>query len=89
MIAAPFQLVTLMEILELKAEPFWRLSSLIGQLLVRLETSFPPPDLVSPALHELRQLAERLAIRGAVSQIERINEAVRVRLRMIVLELSA
>jgi hypothetical protein len=72
----PYRLVTLLEILEIQAEAFWRLSSVVGQLFVRLETGFPPVEQIAPTLGELRRESERLGIRVAVSQLDRINEVV-------------
>lgn len=65
----PFQLVTLMDILEHNAEAFWRLSSLVGQLFTRLETGLPDLGVVAANLGELRREAERLDIRSAVAQM--------------------
>ena len=70
------QIVALLEILETSAEAWWRLSSIIGQLFVRLETTFPPVEQIAPALGELQIEARRLDIRSADAQIARINEEV-------------
>lgn len=68
------RLVTLLELLELKAEPFWRLSCLLGQLVVRLETSVPPLDEIASALGELQKEVERLGLRSGVAQLNRIRD---------------
>ena len=73
---ASFQLVTFMELLEHNAEAFWRLSSLVGQLFTRLETGLPDLNVVASNLGELRREAERLSIRSAVVQNERITDLV-------------
>ena len=71
------RLVTLLELLELRAEPFWRLSNLTGQLLIRLETSLPDIGQIAGILYELRTEAGRLGARSAAAQVDRISEFVR------------
>ena len=61
------RLVTLLELLELKAEPFWRLSCLIGQIIVRLETSVPPLNEIASGFGELDREAKRLGLRSAIA----------------------
>ncbi len=72
-----YRLVTLLEILEASAEAWWRLSSIIGQLLVRLEGGWPTDEGMKQtvgALGEVHREAERLRLRSVVQQSERIKE---------------
>jgi HEPN domain-containing protein len=69
-----YRLVMLLELLELKAEPFWRLSCLIGQMVVRLETSLPPLEQVVNGLGELQREVQRLGLRSADAQLNRIRD---------------
>jgi hypothetical protein len=74
---ALYRLVTLLEILETSAEAFWRLSSILGQLMVRLENNQIDHEIMHIAagsLGELMREAERLNLRSAVQQLERIKE---------------
>jgi hypothetical protein len=69
--------VTLLEILETSAEAFWRLSSILGQLIIRLENHQIDESNMGAAassLGELMRKAERLNLRMAVQQLERIKE---------------
>ena len=59
---APFQVVDLMEILETSAEAWWRLASMTGQLMVRLEASLPPMEQIIETLAELHRECERLGL---------------------------
>jgi hypothetical protein len=63
-----------LEILEVKAEALWRLSSMVGQLFVRLETTFPPMEAIAPTLGELQREAKRLGLRSADQQLDRIGD---------------
>jgi len=59
---APYRLVTLLEILETSAEAFWRLSSILGQIIIRLENNQITTEnmsTVSGSLGELMREAER------------------------------
>ncbi len=74
----PDELVTLLEILETSAEAFWRLSSILGQLIIRVENNQINEENFKGAvgsLGELHREAERLNLRPAVQQLERIKEA--------------
>jgi hypothetical protein len=73
----PYRLVTLLEILETSAEAFWRLSSMLGQLIIRLENHQIDESnmgTVASSLGELMREADRLNLRMAVQQLERIKE---------------
>ena len=73
----PYEMVTLLEILETKADAFWRLSSILGQLIIRLENNQITEKTLKIAvgsLGELHREAERLNFRPAVQQLERIKE---------------
>jgi len=75
----PFQVVTLMEILEADAESWWRVSSLIGQFFVRLEASrigMATMDIGVAALAELAREVDRLKLDSARKQLERIKLAI-------------
>jgi hypothetical protein len=73
--SAPYhRVVTLLQILETSAEAWWRLASMTGQLLVRLETSIPPPDVVVATLGELQLECDKLSLTSASSQLSRIRE---------------
>jgi hypothetical protein len=52
--ACSYRMVTLLEILETSAEAWWRLASMTGQMMVKLETELPPLDSVVETLSELR-----------------------------------
>ncbi len=69
-----YRLVTLLDLLEFKAEAYWRLSGIVGQLIVRLETGIPPAKQIGNMLGELREEVEKLGVRSAVAQIDRIND---------------
>jgi hypothetical protein len=73
----PYRLVTLLEILETSAESFWRLSSILGQLIIRLENHQIDESNMGAAassLGELMRESERLNLRPAVQQLGRIKE---------------
>jgi len=75
---APFQVVTLMEILESDAEAWWRVSSLIGQFFVRLEGQAIGQTTMEAgvgALAELEREVERLKLESTRKQLERVKEA--------------
>ena len=63
-----------MSILEASAEAWWRLSSMIGQLLVRLETGLPPVDVIIATFAELRTESEKIGLSLTTRQIDRIKE---------------
>lgn len=68
-----------MEILETSAEAWWRLSGIVNQSFIRLETSIPPMDQMAAALGELKREAERLGLRTAAAQIDRLSDFVQGR----------
>lgn len=70
----PFALVTLLAILETSSEAWWRLASMTGQLLVRLEQSLPPMEDIVATLGELHRECERLKLTTAVLLLERIRD---------------
>ena len=72
--SVPDRLVTLLEILELSAEAWWRLASLTGQMLIRLETSMPSPEVIFPTLAELQRECDKLSLHLASSQLSRIRD---------------
>ena len=75
MIAAPYRLVTLLEILQFNAEAFCRLSSVVGQMLVILEQGrIPAVDAMGGSLGELHREAQRLKLHPVDRQLERIKE---------------
>lgn len=66
-----------MEITETSAAAIWRVSSLLGQFMVRLDNNQISEEIMkiaSGALGELHREAERLKLRPAVQQLERIKE---------------
>src|SRR5260221_1671990 len=74
---APYRLVTLLEILETSAEAWWRLSSLLGQSLIRMESSvIPDTGVLGATMGELQREAVRLNLQSAADQLERIDEHV-------------
>src|SRR5579883_390392 len=75
MIAVPHQLVTLMEILEVKAEAFCRLSSMVGQMIVVLARNLNA-DVASigGTLGELQREAQRLGLRSVDQHLSRVYE---------------
>ena len=95
---APYRLVTMLEMLEALRRPGGALSSNIGQLFVRLETSIPPAESIVIVL-QLRAESEKIGLSLSTMQIDRIKEYVRAnagrvtlqefgeRLRQLVLEL--
>lgn len=76
MIAPSYRMVTLLEILETSAEAFWRLSSIVGQFFVRLEQPITEKAVHAGfgSLGELMREAERLDLRSAVRQLQRIKD---------------
>lgn len=68
------RLVTLLEILETSAEAWWRLASMTGQLMVRLERSIPPLDSVIETLAELAREVGRLDLPLSEAQLLRIRD---------------
>lgn len=72
-----YAMVTALEILEASAEAWWRLSSNVGQLFVRLETSIPPADSVISILFQLRAESEKIGLSLSTMQIDRIKDYVR------------
>lgn len=74
---APYQVVTLMEILETSAEAFWRTSCLIGQAIVKLEPVFDfgteGAGALGGALGEVQRQIVQLQLRSAVAQMNRIE----------------
>ena len=75
---APYQVVTLMEILETSAEAFWRTSSLIGQAIVKLEPHYDfgteGAGVLGGTLGEVQREITRLQLRSALAQMKRIEE---------------
>ncbi len=78
MIVAPFQMVTLMQILETSAEAFWRTSSLVGQAIVKLEPHYDfgvdGAGVLGATLAEIAQEVTRLQLRSAMAQLTRIEK---------------
>src|ERR1700687_5039644 len=75
----PFQVVTLMQLLETDAEAWWRVFGLIGQLFVRLEApsiGFETMEAGIGALAELGREIDRIKLASALKQLERVKEAV-------------
>lgn len=69
------RMVTLLEILEVKAEAFCRMSSMIGQMLVVLEMNqIPDAGVMGGTLGELHREAQRLGLRAVDRQLERVKE---------------
>lgn len=72
---AAYRLVSLLEILEVKADAFCRMSSMIGQMLVMLELNqLPDTGAMGSILGELHREAQRLGLRSVDRQLERIKE---------------
>jgi hypothetical protein len=76
--ALPFQMVTLVEILETSAEAWWRLAGMVGQAIVKLE---PHYDLgpngagaIGATLGEINREAQKLELRSALHQLKRMSE---------------
>jgi hypothetical protein len=74
MTARPFQVVILMEILETSAEAWWRLASMTGQLMVRLEASLPPMQQIVETLAELHRECGRLGLPLSQAHLERFRD---------------
>ena len=71
----PSRLVTLLDLLEFKAEPFCRLSSVVGQMLVLLENGIVPDvSAMGGSLGELHREVRRLKFRSVDRQLEKIKE---------------
>lgn len=73
----PYRMVTLLELLELNAEAFCRLSSIVGQLIILLRhnADVDASEMVR-SLGELQREASRLGFRSVDRQLERIKERV-------------
>ncbi len=69
-----FQLVTLMEILETSAEAWWRMASMTGQLMVRLEASLPPMERIIEILAELHRECGRLDLPFSQAHLDRFRD---------------
>lgn len=63
-----------MEILETSAEAWWRLASMTGQLMVRLEQSIPPFESVVETLAELHRECGKLGLPLSHAQLFRIRD---------------
>jgi hypothetical protein len=75
---APYQLVTLLKLLETNAEAFWRLSSVIGQLFIRLENRQVSENMMSIAARSLGEFDRelpKLSLKLASKQMARIKVA--------------
>lgn len=71
------RLVTLLEILETSAEAWWRLASLTGQMLAKLECDeLPPIDTVIETLAELRHECIKLKLTLAQATLDRFGESI-------------
>jgi hypothetical protein len=71
------RVVTILEILDTSAEVFWRLSSMVGQLMIRLENnqiSEATLSVASASLGELSRACKHLQLRFTSNQIDRIYE---------------
>lgn len=69
--------MTALEILEVNAEAFCRMSSMLGQMLVRLENSQLNQEnagVMAQSLGELLRESKRLGLRHTTQQLERIKE---------------
>lgn len=74
---SPYRLVSLLELLELGAEPFCRLTCVMGQLIVMLDTDRPlKPEPVVDTLAQLHRLATDMKWRPVAQHMERVKEHV-------------
>src|SRR5579864_3349311 len=74
MTPAPFRLVILVEILETSAEAWWRLASMTGQLMVRLEGSLPPMEQIIETLAELHRECGKLDLPLSQAHLDRFRD---------------
>jgi len=73
---SPYRMVTLLEILEHKAEPFCRISSVLGQAIMIMRHSSPTEETISGltgSLGELQREVQRLGLVSVDKHIERIK----------------
>jgi hypothetical protein len=71
------RLVTLMELVEFYAEPFYRLSGMIGQIIVRIDcniVNFDVGKTIGSTLGEMLKEVERLDLPASKKQLVRIRE---------------
>jgi len=74
----PGSLVTLMAILEVKADAFCRLSSMIGQMIIALAQNWTTEmGAVAGTLGELQREAQRLDLRSVDQHLSRIYESIK------------
>jgi hypothetical protein len=81
-----YAMVTALEILEASAEAWWRLSSNIGQLFVRFETTMPPAESIVIVLLQLRAESEKIGLSLSTMQIDRIKDYVRANVGRVALQ---
>jgi hypothetical protein len=75
---ARYRLVILLEILETSAEAFWRLSSILGQFMIRLEANQVTDQILgiaTGALGDMQREINRLKLASASKQLDRIKIA--------------
>src|SRR6266700_519539 len=78
----PYQLVNLMELLEMYAGSYWRISGMIGQLVCHLEAGTHGITLtmkvyqeIGNTLVEIRNEMQKLGLKGPVNQVQRLVES--------------
>lgn len=73
----PYRLVTLLELLETEASAFWRLSSMAGQLMIRLEDQYLKDNvigIIGETLGGLTRECRNLKLTYSLAALERIRE---------------